>query len=90
MVPYHCLNYRIHVARELPSDANSSTFRGTAVQPLSDAIEDISSLRAGIYAAYRRGPGPDAERLPEDFGQVVEAVVTFRDGVVRESTGADP
>lgn len=65
----------------------TAAFRGTAIQPLSDAIQDIVSLRAGTYAAYRHGLGPDAGRLPEHFGQVVEAVVAFADPVIN---GPDP
>jgi hypothetical protein len=61
----------------------TAAFRETAIRPLSDAIQDIVSLRARTYTAYRRGLGPDAERLPEHFGQVVEAVITFADPLIK-------
>jgi hypothetical protein len=65
----------------------TAAFRGTNIRPLSDAVQDIVTLRARTYAAYRRGLGPDAERLPEHFEQVVKAVIAFADPLI---TAADP
>jgi hypothetical protein len=62
----------------------TAAFRETAIRLLSDAVQVLVVLRA----AYRRGLGPDAERLPEHFGQeVMEAVIAFADPLI---TGADP
>jgi Nucleotidyl transferase AbiEii toxin, Type IV TA system len=63
--------------------AATAAFRGTNIRPLSDAIEDIVALRARTYTAYRRGLGPDAERLPEHFEQVVQAVTAFADPLIK-------
>jgi hypothetical protein len=65
----------------------TAAFRGTAIRPLSDAVQDLVSLRAATYSAFRRGLGPDAERLPEHFGQVIDAVIAFADPLIED---ADP
>jgi hypothetical protein len=65
----------------------TAAFRETAILPLSEAIQDIVSLRAGTYSAYRRRLGPDADRLPEHFDQAVAAVIAFADPLIE---GADP
>ena len=60
-------------------------FRQVTLQPLSEAIQDLVPLRARTYSAYRRGLGPDAEHLPEQFEQVVAAVTAFADPVIQDS-----
>lgn len=67
--------------------------RRIAVAPLSTVIGNLTALRAGTYAAYRSGLGPDADRLPPDFEALVRAVTSFADGLVDEvqsSTRWDP
>jgi hypothetical protein len=67
--------------------------RGIAVAPRSTVIGNLIALRAGTYAAYRSGLGPDADRLPPDFATLVAAVTSFADGLVdeaRPSTRWDP
>lgn len=54
-------------------------FRRTALVPLSSVIDNLVALRRATYAAYRAALGPDSQRLPEPFGDVVTAVVTFAD-----------
>ena len=61
----------------------TAEFRRVTLQPLSQAIQDLVSLRARVYTAYRRGLGPDAEHLPERFDQVVAAVTAFADPVIK-------
>ncbi|WP_277213312.1 nucleotidyl transferase AbiEii/AbiGii toxin family protein [Isoptericola croceus] len=57
-------------------------FRGTALRPLSVAIGTLASIRSGTYSTYRRRLGPDGERLPESFAEVVDAVIAFADPLV--------
>ena len=67
--------------------------RGTAVAPLSTVLGNLVALRAGTYAAYHSGLGPDADRLPPDFEALVGAVTSFADGLVdvaQPSTRWDP
>jgi hypothetical protein len=70
-----------------PAPLATAAFRDTTIRSVSDAVQDLVSLRAATYNAYRRGLGPDATRLPEHFGQVVDAVTTFADPLIK---GADP
>lgn len=65
----------------------TATFRQVTLRPLSEAIQDLISLRARTYTAYRRGLGPDAQYLPAQFEQVVEAVTAFADPLIN---GSDP
>jgi hypothetical protein len=58
-------------------------FRQVTLRPLSEAVQDLVPLRARIYTAYRRGLGPDAEHLPEQFDQVVAAVTAFADPLIK-------
>jgi hypothetical protein len=60
-------------------------FRQVPLRPLSEAIQDLVSLRARTYSAYRRGLGPDAEHLPEQFEQVVAAVTAFADPMIKDN-----
>jgi hypothetical protein len=57
-------------------------FRQVTLRPLSEAVQDLVPLRARTYSAYRRGLGPDAEHLPEQFEQVVQAVTAFADPLI--------
>jgi hypothetical protein len=59
--------------------------RGVGVQPLSVVIGDLAALRQQAYAAFKKRLGPDADHLPDSFGEVVAAVVEFVDPLV----GAD-
>jgi hypothetical protein len=63
----------------------TAEFRQVTLRPLSEAIQDLVPLRARTFSAYRRGLGPDAEYLPEQFEQVVEAVSTFADPLIKNS-----
>jgi len=60
----------------------TATFRGTGLVPLSRVVGALVDLRSGTYAAYRRGLGPDGQQLPEQFADVVEAVIAFVDALV--------
>ncbi len=53
--------------------------RGVDVQPLSAVIGDLAELRQQAYSAFRKRLGPDADHLPDSFGDVVAAVVEFVD-----------
>jgi hypothetical protein len=58
-------------------------FRQVTLRPLSEAVQDLVPLRARTYTAYRRGLGPDADHLPEQFDQVVAAVTAFADPLIK-------
>jgi Nucleotidyl transferase AbiEii toxin, Type IV TA system len=60
----------------------TARFRGTSLQTLSTAVDDLVPLRRNTYTAYRRSLGPDGERLPADFDAVVTAVTAFADPIV--------
>ncbi|KJK48051.1 abortive infection protein AbiGII [Lentzea aerocolonigenes] len=53
--------------------------RGVDVQPLSTVIGDLAGLRQQAYAAFKKRLGPDADHLPDVFGDVVAAVIEFVD-----------
>lgn len=62
--------------------------RGVEVRPLSAVVGGLAELRQQAYSAFRRRLGPDADHLPDRFGDVVTAVIEFVDplagGKVRE------
>jgi hypothetical protein len=53
--------------------------RGVEVQPLSEVIGDLVALRQQAYSAFKKRLGPDADHLPDSFGDVVAAVIEFVD-----------
>lgn len=57
-------------------------FRGTTLQPLSAAIDDLAELRHATYTAYRTSLGADGEHLPQAFSAVVDTVVAFADQLI--------
>lgn len=65
-------------------DATAS-FRRTVLNPLSSEIGALVRARQGAYRAYRRQLGPAGARLPEDFDDVVTAVIAFADPVIDQS-----
>ncbi len=60
----------------------TAEFRGTVLRPLSDSVGNIVELRFATYTAYRRSLGQDGTHLPEQFGDVVEAVAEFADRLI--------
>lgn len=64
-------------------------FRGTTFVRLSAAIGALAQLRLSTYDAYRRGLGPDGDRLPTRFDEVVEEVVTFADPLIDGASPSD-
>jgi hypothetical protein len=66
----------------------TASFRGTTLVPLSQAVGALTDLRSSTYAAYHRRLGPDASRLPVQFGDVVTAVVAFVDPLIDAPTSA--
>lgn len=67
--------------------------RGVQVQPLSEVIGDLVALRQQAYSAFKKRLGPDADHLPDSFGDVVAAVIEFVDplagGDLREAWHPD-
>lgn len=57
----------------------TSTYRSTPLEPLSAAVGSIGADRAATYASYRQRLGPDGDRLPASFAEVVAAVSAFAD-----------
>lgn len=53
--------------------------RGVGLQPLSVVVGDLAELRQQAYSAFKKRLGPDADHLPDSFGDVVAAVVEFVD-----------
>jgi hypothetical protein len=62
----------------------TAAHRQIAVVPLSTVIGNLIEMRAGSYAAYRSGLGPDGQQLPADFETVVRAVAAFADRLVED------
>lgn len=58
---------------------NTSTYRGVALQPLSEAVTRLPTLRQGAYTAWRRRQSVDAAFYPEDFAELVSDVIRFAD-----------
>lgn len=55
----------------------TAAFRGTPVQPLSDAIENLVDLRNRTFNAYRNSLGNLGQQLPASLQEIVTAAVTF-------------
>lgn len=53
--------------------------RGVDIQLLSAVIDDLVELRQRAYSAFKTRLGPDADHLPDGFGDVVAAVIKFVD-----------
>lgn len=60
----------------------TTNHRGVERQPLSSVLGDLVSVRASAYRAFKRRLGVDGGHLPDDFGEVVAAVVRFVDPLV--------
>jgi hypothetical protein len=80
----HALAYRM-TRKALVATAE---FRGTPVELLSRAIDNIVSLRGQSFAAYRASLGDAGLHLPADFGEVVGAVTAFADALAVEGEDA--
>lgn len=65
----------------------TAAFRGTPVQPLSDAIKNLVDLRSRTFNAYRNSLGNLSLRLPGSLQEVVTAVVAFADPLAKDSNG---
>ena len=57
----------------------TSTYRATPIEPLSAVVGSIGADRNTTYTAYRRQLGPDGDRLPRSFHEVITDVVAFAD-----------
>jgi hypothetical protein len=64
----------------------TAAFRGTPVQPLSDAIDNLVDLRSRTFDAYRNSLGHLGPQLPDNLQEVVTAVVTFADPLATDSS----
>lgn len=60
----------------------TASYRSTPIELLSAAVGSIGTDRDATYTAYRRQLGPDGDRLPRSFQEVVLAVVAFADPVL--------
>jgi len=65
----------------------TAAYRGTTVQPLSDAVGNLVDLRSRTFNAYRNSLGNLGQRLPDSLQDVVTAVVTFADPLAEDSSG---
>ncbi|HEX7302431.1 nucleotidyl transferase AbiEii/AbiGii toxin family protein [Lentzea sp.] len=82
----YTLTGRHAVCCESARSALEATARHRAVdlRPLSEAIGDLVALRQRAYAAFKKRLGPDGDHLPDDFGEVVAAVIEFVDPLTGE------
>ena len=64
----------------------TTAFRGTPLEPLSSAVDDLVVLRRATYTAYRVSLGRDGQQLPEQFADVVAAVAVFADPLCEPAT----
>jgi len=60
----------------------TTTHRGVALRPLSEVIGDLATTRQSAYRAFKQRLGADGAYLPDDFADVVAAVVAFVDPLV--------
>jgi hypothetical protein len=57
----------------------TASHRGVELRPLSTVLGEFVSLRETSYHAFRRRLGTDGVHLPDNFGDVVAAVIDFVD-----------
>ncbi|GAA4614384.1 nucleotidyl transferase AbiEii/AbiGii toxin family protein [Actinoallomurus liliacearum] len=70
--------------------AKAADHRGLKPGPLSERITSLVELRGRVYREWRRRLGPDGDAYPEDFGEVVAAVIAFADPLLLgEVVGVD-
>lgn len=65
--------------------AGTAQFREIYLRRLSEAVGDVVELRAATYVAYRKSLGPGGADLPEQFGDVVAAVIAFADPLIADT-----
>lgn len=65
----------------------TAAFRGVTLAPLSEATEDLGTLRATTYAAYRNSLGSTVQGLPQQVVDAIAAVVAFIDPVIDGLSG---
>jgi hypothetical protein len=53
--------------------------RGIRLRALSEAVSDLPGRRQAAYSAWRRRQGQAAKSHPEDFAEIISAVIAFAD-----------
>ena len=53
--------------------------RDVEIRPLSAVVGGLAELRQQAYSAFKKRLGPDADHLPDHFGDVMAAVIEFVD-----------
>jgi len=61
----------------------TASHRRIALRPLSDAIGQLATTRAGDYRNFRARLAIDGSDLPRDFADVITAVVAFADPLIQ-------
>jgi len=61
----------------------TASHRRIALRPLSVAIGQLATTRAGDYRAFRTRLAIDGSDLPRDFADVITAVVAFADPLIQ-------
>jgi hypothetical protein len=56
--------------------------RGVPIQPLSEVVGEIATLRQDAYRAFRRRLGSDGIQLPDRFSDLVANAIRFIDPIV--------
>lgn len=59
----------------------TTAHRGVPIQPLSEVIGELATLRQDAYGAFRRRLGPDGIQLPGRFTRVVADTIRFVDPI---------
>jgi nucleotidyltransferase AbiEii toxin of type IV toxin-antitoxin system len=59
----------------------TAAFRATALQPLSEAVDNLVALRS-VGTTYRTDLGPDGGHLPSQFADVVATAIAFADPLI--------
>lgn len=62
----------------------TAAYRAVNLQPLSIAVGELATIRAGTYRTYRAGLGTDGTDLPESLTEVITAVIAFADPLVQD------
>jgi hypothetical protein len=82
-------NHDLNAEDLLTALSATATHRGVTLGSLSAAIgSTYGTDRARAYSAYRRRLGPDADRLPTEFTDVVNHVVAFADPLLTNAPSA--
>jgi len=66
---------------------DTAAYRVVNLRPLSIAVGELATIRAGAYRTYRAVLGADGTDLPDSLTEVIAAVTAFADPLVQVVPG---